>query len=226
MNDVDEEVRELLRVKAQDIPPTLDVPRSLTTRVRRRIALNALAVTATVVVVAAGAFGTLRAFHSRSSQTAHTGTPCTSAHLRAVVSMEGAAGSREGTIDLMNTSGTCTLKGTPTLTLLDQEQHPVISGIEFVSVPAGWQVAGSPQPPGWPVVSLAPEDSASVRVRWSNWCGDGTPVGSSRSRAAERWTSRGSTRQPFLPATGATCLRRSNWDPSSRTKVEGRRISY
>jgi len=175
MNDVDEEVRELLRVKAQDIPPTLDVPRSLTTRVRRRIALNALAVTATVVVVAAGAFGTLRAFHSRSSQTAHTGTPCTSAHLRAVVSMEGAAGSREGTIDLMNTSGTCTLKGTPTLTLLDQEQHPVISRIEFVSVPAGWQVAGSPQPPGWPVVSLAPEDSASVRVRWSNWCGDGTP---------------------------------------------------
>jgi hypothetical protein len=173
MNDVDDEVRELLREKAHDIPPTLDVPRSLTTRVRRRIALNALAVTATVVVVAAGAFGTLRAFHSRSSQTAGAGTPCPSAHLRAVVSMEGAAGSREGTIDLTNTSGACTLKGTPTVKLLDQQGTPIVSSVTFESVPPGWQVAGSPQPPGWPVVSLAPEDSASVRVRWSNWCGGG-----------------------------------------------------
>lgn len=176
MNDVDDAVRDLLRERAHDVPPTLDLPPSLTTRVRRRIALNALAVTITLVVVAAGAFGTLRAFRSKPSETAHTTTPCTSAHLRAIVSMEGAAGSREGTIDLTNTSATCTLEGTPTLMLLDQDLHPIVSGITFVSVPPGWQVAGSPQPPGWPVVNLAPDDSASVRVRWSNWCADGNAM--------------------------------------------------
>jgi hypothetical protein len=173
MNDVDEEVRDLLRYKAQDIPPNLDLPGSLTMRVRRRIALNALAVTVTLVVVAAGAFGTLRAFRSQPSQTYSGTPPCTSAHLRAIVGMEGAAGSREGTIELTNTADTCTLKGTPTLELLDQHMDPIVSGIAFVSVPAGWEVGGSPQPPGWPVVTLAPDDSASVRVRWSNWCADG-----------------------------------------------------
>lgn len=172
MNHVDQEVRDLLREKANDVPPNLDLPRSLTTRVRRRIALNALAVTATVVVVAAGAFGTIRAFRSQPSET--EGTPaCTSADVRAVVSLQGAAGSREGTIELTNTSATCALKGTPTLHLLDEDLHPIVSGITFVSVASQWQVAGSPQPLGWPVVTLAQDESASVRVRWSNWCQGG-----------------------------------------------------
>jgi hypothetical protein len=172
VNDVDDQVRDLLRKKAHDIPPNLELPRSLTTRVRRRIALNALAVTVTVIVVAAGAFGTLRAVRSRPSETAGT-APCTSAHLRAIASMEGAAGSREGTIELTNTSETCVVKGTPTLTVFDQDQHPIVSGIAFVSVAPAWQVAGSPEPPGWPVVTLAQDESASVRVRWSNWCQEG-----------------------------------------------------
>jgi hypothetical protein len=178
MNDVDDEVRDLLREKAKDVPPNLDVPPSLTTRVRRRIALNALAVTATVVVVAAGAFGTIRAFRSQPSET--EGTPaCTSAGIRAAASLQGAAGSREGTIELTNTSATCALKGTPTLNLLDEDLQPIVSGITCASVPAGWEVGGSPQPAGWPVVDLARDDSASVRVRWSNWCavGNGTPHG-------------------------------------------------
>jgi hypothetical protein len=173
VNDVDDMVRDLLQERAQEVPPNLDVPRSLAPRVRRRIALNALAVTITVVVVAVGAFGGLQALRSKTSETAGTPPACTSAHLRAMVSMEGAAGSREGTIDLTNISATCTLEGSPTLRLLDQNADPIVSGITFVSVPPGWQVAGSPQPPGWPVVSLATDDSASVRVRWSNWCADG-----------------------------------------------------
>ncbi len=175
MNDVDEEVRDLLRERANDVPPSLDLPPSLTTRVRRRIALNALAVTATVVVVAAGAFGTIRAFRSQPSET--EGTPaCTSADVRAVVSLQGAAGSREGTIELTNTSATCALKGTPTLNLFDEDLRPIVSRITFASVPAGWEVGGSPQPAGWPVVSLGRDDSASVRVRWSNWCGVGSGI--------------------------------------------------
>ena len=172
MNDVDDQVRELLREKAHEIPPNLELPRSLPTRVRRRIALNAFAVTITAVVVAAGAFGTLRTFRSQPFGTQGT-TPCTSAHLRAVASMEGAAGSREGAIELTNSSGTCALKGTPVLTLFDQDEHPIVSGIAFVSVAPRWQVAASPQPPGWPVVTLAQDRSASVRVRWSNWCREG-----------------------------------------------------
>lgn len=169
MNDVDDQVRDLLREKAHDIPPNLELPRSLSTRVRRRIALNAFAVTIMVIVVAAGAFGALRGFRSQPSETAGTET-CTSAHLRAITSMEGAAGSREGTIELTNTSEICALKGTPALTIFDHDQHPIVSGITFVSVAPQWQVAGTPQPPGWPVVTLAQDESASVRIRWSNWC--------------------------------------------------------
>jgi Protein of unknown function (DUF4232) len=179
VNDVDEQVRDLLREKADDIPPNLELPRSLTTRVRRRIALNAFAVTVTVVVVAAGAFGTLRAFRSQPNEPFAGTTPCTSAQLRAIASMQGAAGSREGAIELTNTAGTCTLRGTPALTVLDQDQHPIVSGITFVSVAPRWQVADSPQPPGWPVVTLAQDRSASVRLRWSNWCQEG--------KATPRW---------------------------------------
>ena len=173
MNDVDDQVRDLLREKTHDIPPTLELPRSLTTRVRRRIALNAFAVTLTVVVVATGAFGTIRAFRSQTREPFAGTAPCTSAHLRAIASMEGAAGSREGTIALTNTSETCALKGTPALTVFDQDQHPIVSGITFVSVAPQWQVATSPQPPGWPVVTLEKDRSASVRLRWSNWCQEG-----------------------------------------------------
>jgi hypothetical protein len=105
---------------------------------------------------------------------------CTSGQLRAIGSMEGTAGSREGGLTLTNFSDrTCTLQGTPTLTLLDQNLNPITSGVSFVSSPAGWQVNGEPQPQGWPVVTLRPGDAADVRLRWSNWCPDG--------RAAPLW---------------------------------------
>ena len=94
--------------------------------------------------------------------------------------MEGAAGSRQGMIELSNLSQqTCTLEGTPGVTLFDHDGNPITSGVTFVSAPAGWEVEGSPQPSGWPVVTMEPGDLASVRIRWSNWC----PAG----RAAPTW---------------------------------------
>src|SRR5204863_498560 len=105
---------------------------------------------------------------------------CSSAQLRAVGTMEAAAGSREGAVSLTNLSDTtCTVQGTPPITLLDQNLHPISSGIALTSSPAAWQANGLPQPAGWPVVTLGPGDSASVRVRWGNWCPDG--------RAAPLW---------------------------------------
>jgi hypothetical protein len=94
--------------------------------------------------------------------------------------MEGAAGSREGAAVLTNFSGgTCTVQGRPAIVLLDQNLNPIISGIVFEPAQPGWAVNRSPEPAGWPFVTLAPGDAASVRVRWGNWCPDG--------RAAPLW---------------------------------------
>jgi hypothetical protein len=188
MNDLDEDLRELLARKAEDVSPHRHVPAALLGRARRRIALNALGVCVTVVVLAAGAFAGLRAFGGPPiHQPVGTGTPpvsptiptttvsaCTAAGLRATASMQGAAGSREGTIALTNGSGeACTLDGTPTITLLDENLNPITSGIAFGRSSPGWEVDASPTPPGWPVVTLQPGAAASVRILWSNWCPDG-----------------------------------------------------
>ncbi len=187
-----DDLRELLRRRAAQVPPHLELPRSLTGRARRRIALNALAVGLTVLLLAGGAFAGVRAFRAApvrqpegeptTSSDQHTPSAstipvCTSARLRAVGSMQGAAGSREGGISLANLSdATCTLQGTPTITLLDQNLEPVTSGVTLGSSPPGWAADGSPEPAGWPVVTVRPGDSAFVRIRWSNWCPDGRPA--------------------------------------------------
>lgn len=188
MTDMDDELRELLQRKADDVAPHLEVPRSLASRGRLRVSLNALGVGVTVLLLAAGTIAGLRAvgrppayrpLGTSPSTVQPTPSPsmtpaCTSALLRSVGSMEGAAGSRVGAIGLTNLSEeTCTLQGTPAITLLDQNLDPIISDVSFGSSPAGWVANGSPEPPGWPVVALAPGDSASVRVSWSNWCPNG-----------------------------------------------------
>ena len=188
MSDVRDDLRELLRRRANELPPHREVPSSLRGRARRRIAFNALGVGLAVVVAAGGALAGIRAFGgpsapepggspSPSSQQTPSGSglpACTSAQLRAVGSMEGAAGSREGAITLENLSDqTCTLQGRPVITLLDQSGNPISSGVTISSTPPRWVVDRSPKPPGWPVVTLRQGDSASVRIRWSNWCPNG-----------------------------------------------------
>jgi hypothetical protein len=167
-------------------------------RARRRIALNALGLGLAVALLAGGAFAGVQVFgaapaHQSGGSNVATQPPsggptqsgsnasaCTSAQLRAVGSMQGAAGSREGGVGLTNFSGeTCTLQGTPTITLLDQNLQPITSGVAFSSSPPGWAANASPQPAGWPVVTVKASDSASIRIRWGDWCPQG--------RAAPLW---------------------------------------
>ena len=185
MTDLRDDLRELLQRRADKVPPHRGVPRSLAGRARRRIALNALGVGLAVVVLAGGAFAGVRAIgtsttpsqgiagqrthHGRHSPPATAPSACTAGQLRAVGSMQGAMGSREGGITLTNFSDTtCTLQGTPTIELLDQNLQPITSGVTFSASPAGW-----------PVVTLHAGDAALVRIRWGNWCPQG--------RAAPLW---------------------------------------
>ena len=194
MNDVRDDLRELLRRRADHVPPHREIPRSLVGRARRRIALNALGLGLAVAVLAGGAFAGVRAFGAapapqpagrsnnpptqpQPTPPASTTSACTSAQVQAMATTEGAAGSRDLTINLSNVSATtCTVQGTPAITLLDENRNPITSGVEFSQAPPQWKADGSPEPPGWPVVTLLAGHSALVRARWSNWCPQGRAV--------------------------------------------------
>jgi len=185
----DAKIRELLKDLADDVPAHHSVPASVNRRVKTRIAMNSVALGAMIVALGVGAFAGVRAlapeakatkvpFSSSTSPTPTTSAPCTSAQLRAVGSLSGAAGSRVGGIQLMNYSDTaCTLTGRPVITLFGASGKPITSGVTFVSSPAQWQVNASPKPSGWPVVTLqgmnVPRQSGFVRIGWSNWCAQG-----------------------------------------------------
>jgi hypothetical protein len=185
MTEIDKEVREMLKHKADEVPLHTQVPSALVGRARRRVALNSVGIGLAIVALAGGAFAGVRAiqrhqgqprpFASGPATPAVTATPaCTSGQLRAIGSMQGAAGSREGAVRLTNYSNkTCTLRGTPAITLLDGNLHAITSGVRFMSSPPWWQANGSAKPAGWPVVTLAPFKSASFRIRWGNWCPQG-----------------------------------------------------
>jgi Protein of unknown function (DUF4232) len=199
VGDIDDELRELFQRRADEVPHHTEVPPSLVRRGRRRFALNAMGVGLSVVLVAAGAFAGVRALSglpaplpagstnppptqptpsplhttpAPSASPSGSGLACTAAQLRATVSpFSGAAGSRGGPIVVTNRSKeTCKLEGTPAITLLDQNQAPITTGITFSSSQPAWVLNRSPKPAGWPVVTLKPGDAASVQIIWGNWC--------------------------------------------------------
>ena len=180
MDDMEGQVRELLRRRADDVPPQLDVPPELVGRGHRRFAVNALGATVIAAVLVTGLFAGMRAIGPEPvNQSATSGPPvastptCSPLQLTAKPALEGAMGSREGSIDLKNVSvDTCTLEGTPTLTLLDGSGATIDSGVTFDEVDPTWVVNDAPRPEGWPVVTLASGEHAAVRFSWSNWCGD------------------------------------------------------
>ena len=107
MTEMDPDVREMLWSKSREVPANLTVPPSLRPRVRRRIGINAIVVAAVIVVAGAGVVGGLRSLSSLGDGTTETGGKpgaCTAAQLSADGSFEGAAGSREGTIEVVNRS--------------------------------------------------------------------------------------------------------------------------
>src|SRR5437016_14202586 len=121
MSPVDDDLRELLLQKAGQIPTHGEVPRSLVRRARRRIAMNSIGVGLAIVALAGGAFASVRAIQQQHPKpgpfttnppAAVTPSACTAGQLRAVGSMEGAAGSREGAVRLTHHSNkTCPLGG-------------------------------------------------------------------------------------------------------------------
>jgi hypothetical protein len=191
MNDIHDDVTELLRRRAADVPPHREVPRSMVGRARRRVAVNALAVAAAVVVVGVVAVVGVRAFSPATDEVPRRGpgtpsqapnsmsmaTECTAVQISAVASMEGAMGSREGAILFTNVSNDpCTLTGRPAINLLGANDQPVTADVSVVPTEPAWSVNRSPEPEDWPVVKVGPGGSASIRIRWSNWCPNGNSV--------------------------------------------------
>lgn len=183
----DKKLRRLLGEIADDVSPHRGVPASLEKRVHRRVTINSALIGAMVIALAVGTFATMRTlgpaktprpFGGSTSPTPSAIASCTSGQLRAIGSMDGAAGSRIGTIELRNYSDkSCTLKGTPAISLYDGNGHRITTGVTFASSPAQWQANASPTPSGWPVVTLgamgAKHNAAQVRIRWTNWCPQG-----------------------------------------------------
>jgi hypothetical protein len=185
MDDDLNQLEQVLRDRAAEVPHVQDIPPTMLTRARRRIARNAVAsvLAATVIVVGASAgFANLGVLHgsgtvlpgspgsdSPSTSTAAPSTACTSADLQAEVSLNGAMGSVGGSIGLTNVGGTtCTLTGRPTVSIFSSQGQAV--AVQVTASEPRWKADAAPEPQGWPVVSLEPGSAASVFVRWSNAC--------------------------------------------------------
>jgi hypothetical protein len=177
MNDVHDDIRQMLQEKANEVPAHLEVPASLTKRVGPRIVRNGVILAATAAVVIAVAVAGLRSVQRPSDQSLGTGTPtpsgvqmCSADDLGAELVLEGAMGSRDGTIDLTNlASDRCTLQGTPRVEITDSDLH-AFDSVDVSEVPPNWKIQRAPEPDGWPVVSLGRDDVAVLRFAWSNWC--------------------------------------------------------
>jgi hypothetical protein len=185
MPDMEDKVRDLLERRASDVEPNVTVPPTLARRAHRRFAAFAGVAAVVVVVLVAGAAAALRNVpgapvdqpggDGQSPSAVVAG--CTADDLTASATLEGAAGSREGAILVENASATtCTLESAPAVALLGTDGLPVSTIVNVVQTEPAWRVDGRSAPDGWPVVTLAPGDKASLRVSWSNWCGDPSPT--------------------------------------------------
>jgi Protein of unknown function (DUF4232) len=185
----DKKLRTLLGEMADDVSPHRTVPASLERRVHRRVAMNSAVIGTMIVALGVGAFATVRALGpnkassiapATSSSAVATTPACTAGQLRAIGSMDGAAGSRVGYIELRNYSAkTCTLQGTPVIALYDGSTR-INTGLIFDRTVAQWQADAASKPAGWPVVTLgamgSAHNAAQVRIRWTNWCPQGRPA--------------------------------------------------
>ncbi|MGN6672025.1 MAG: DUF4232 domain-containing protein [Thermomicrobiales bacterium] len=90
---------------------------------------------------------------------------CQAAHLSASLVMQGAAGSREGAIQLINeTAAPCSLSGRPQAQLVDENSAP-ITDVTITDAPR------DPATEGVTTVGVGRGQAFAIRVRWSNYCG-------------------------------------------------------
>jgi hypothetical protein len=188
MTDVDDELRALLQRKAFEVPTHIEVPPTLRTRSRLRLALNGAVVAVVVLALGGGAVGALqivdragRVEPGATGPTATSAAPssaissCTTGQLRVDASLEGAMGSVLGGILVSNYSSTkCTLTGYPSVALVGADLATITSGYEVRRTEPQWKADHLAKPARWPVVTLRPGAAASVRFQWSNWCGSGS----------------------------------------------------
>jgi hypothetical protein len=169
MSDLEDRVRDLLERRAADVGPRLDVPPTLVQRARWRSLTYAVVTCVVVVAVAVGATVALRSIPEapvdRPGDTgANAPSACAADQLTASAVVEGAAGSRVGTITLSNASAaTCTLAGRPSFSLVGRDGNPITSGIRFMPKAQPSEVV------------LSPGQTATVMFGWSNWCSAGPP---------------------------------------------------
>jgi hypothetical protein len=178
MDDDLTQLEGVLRDRAAEVPQVQDVPPTMVARARRRVARNTVVFVlgaAVIVVGASAGLANLEAEHGPGvvlpgdSGSSAPSTACAGPDLRAEVSLGGAMGSVEGSIRLTNVgAGTCTLSGRPTVSIFSSTGHDVAP--QVTESEPQWQVDGTPEPAGWPVVGLQPGSAASVRVSWSNAC--------------------------------------------------------
>jgi Protein of unknown function (DUF4232) len=176
----DDEVRleEVLRDKASEVPQFQELPAKTAGRAKRRVGRNVAAsilVAGFVLIAASWGISNLRSptqvvpGGSPTSQ-APLGNGCSLPDLTASAKLDGAAGSVEGLLFLTNGGTTsCTLSGRPTI-LLEPTSGQTLNGEVVINGAPEWKKYGSPEPPGWPVVTLDPDSSASATIRWSNAC--------------------------------------------------------
>jgi hypothetical protein len=177
MDDDLNQLEQVLRDRAAEVPHVQDVPPTMLMRARRRVARNAVASVLGAVLIVAGAsaglanLGAIHRSHTPVSggSVVPPSTACAASDLQGTVSLDGAMGSGEGSIDLTNVGeATCTLTGRPAVSIWNSQGQAVV--VQVTASEPRWKANTAPEPQGWPVVSLQPGSAASVRVRWSNAC--------------------------------------------------------
>jgi Domain of unknown function (DUF4232) len=192
VTDLEEELRDLLRAKADGLPAQRTVPRTMLRRAKRRVAVTALSGLLVAAAVVAGGITGLRVLSSPRVAAGHTPTPsvasvpaptptdtppqpttCEAGDLTATFSRE--TGNAFGSIVVTNGSqSACTLTDRPDVTILDGNDQAY--DVHMERAEPWWKVDGSGEPPEWPVVTVQPGGSVQLRVAIRNWCGLGTPA--------------------------------------------------
>src|SRR2546428_9821790 len=129
MDDDLNRLEQVPRDRAAEVRNVQDVPPTMLMRARRRVARNAVASVLGSVVIVVGASAGLANLHGSGGTlpespgpVAPTSTACTASDLQGRVSLGGAAGSVDGSIDLTNVGGaTCTLTGRPAVSISDAQ---------------------------------------------------------------------------------------------------------
>jgi len=185
MSDMEDELREMLHREADRVLPQARVPQRMVRRARQRVALTAVAGAVALAAIAFGGYTGVQALTSTRTlrpngsvsptPPAHGGPlACAAKDLALTTDLNGAAGHELGSFAFTNNADRpCTLEGRPRIELLDA--HGKTLRMKTTSTAPWWQVETKPKPPGWPMVTLQPRQSARIRTSWGNWCGPGTP---------------------------------------------------